>query len=123
MMRLQKTRKSEYLKNALSSSYGTLMIFSCKKSKQKIQHFRHDNGDRFEELEKCEGIRDLENAISDERGHDSSHCKNPFPQLARLRSAQQRRPFSHSTIAKSVADGACLGTCDNTVLRVRVRVL
>ncbi|TQE08026.1 hypothetical protein C1H46_006300 [Malus baccata] len=123
MMWLRKTRQSEYLKNALSSSYGTLMIFSCKKSKQKIQHFCHENEDRFEELEKYEGIRDLENVVGDERGHDSDHCKNHFPQLVWLRSSRQRRRFGHSTIAKSVADGARLGTCDNTVPRVRVRVL
>ncbi|KAM0970284.1 hypothetical protein FF1_018396 [Malus domestica] len=122
-MRLRKTRKSEYLKNALSSPYGTLMIFSYKISKQKIQHFCRENEDQFEELEKYEGIRDLENVVGDELGHDSGHCKNPFPQLAWLRSSRQRRRFGHSMIAKSVADRARLGTCDNTVLRVRVRVL
>ena len=30
-MRLQKTRKSEYLKYSLFTPYGTLIIFSCEK--------------------------------------------------------------------------------------------
>jgi len=35
VMRLQKTRNSEYLKYSFSAPYGTLMIFSCKNQKYK----------------------------------------------------------------------------------------
>lgn len=52
VMRLQKTRKSEYLKNSSSTPYGTLMIFSYTESTRKQTHLvSQDCGTRCVEKE------------------------------------------------------------------------